>query len=145
LLACQISDIACSGHSRGHGARYRFAIELNFGVCLPFFAFGDGCRFSASQAERSREIVESINPASVIPVASLGVVDLKKTARRMEIRVSAAAPLRPGLAAALAQKGPPFDAEKVAMLKAAISSGTYQVDPSSTAICMIRFGGQSCD
>jgi flagellar biosynthesis anti-sigma factor FlgM len=45
------------------------------------------------------------------------------------------------LAAALAQKGPPFDAEKVALLRAAIASGTYMVDLASIADGIIRFGG----
>lgn len=44
------------------------------------------------------------------------------------------------LAGALAQKGPPFDADKVASLRAAISSGNYQIDLGSVADGIIRFG-----
>lgn len=44
------------------------------------------------------------------------------------------------LAAALAQKGPPFDADKVASLRAAIASGSYQINLGSVADGIIRFG-----
>jgi flagellar biosynthesis anti-sigma factor FlgM len=50
-------------------------------------------------------------------------------------------PPRLSLAAALAQKGPPFDAERVANLKAAIASGLYRVDLTSIADSIVRFGG----
>jgi flagellar biosynthesis anti-sigma factor FlgM len=51
------------------------------------------------------------------------------------------APPRLSLAAALAQKGPPFDAERIASLRAAITSGEYRVDLTSVADAIIRFGG----
>jgi flagellar biosynthesis anti-sigma factor FlgM len=44
------------------------------------------------------------------------------------------------LAAALAQKGPPFDAERIAVLKEAIASGVYKIDLTSIANGVIRFG-----
>ena len=44
------------------------------------------------------------------------------------------------LAGALAQKGPPFDADKVASLRAAIASGSYQINLGSVADGIIRFG-----
>jgi flagellar biosynthesis anti-sigma factor FlgM len=51
------------------------------------------------------------------------------------------APRNLSLAAALAQKGPPFDADKVASLRAAIASGAYKIDLGAVADGMIRFGG----
>jgi negative regulator of flagellin synthesis FlgM len=50
------------------------------------------------------------------------------------------APHSLSLASALAQKGPPFDADKVASLKAAIASGNYQINLGNIADGMIRFG-----
>lgn len=44
------------------------------------------------------------------------------------------------LASALAQMGPPFDASKVALLKAAIASGTYQINLGDIADAIVRFG-----
>lgn len=44
------------------------------------------------------------------------------------------------LASALAQKGPPFDAERIASLKAAIDSGNYRIDLGAIADGFIRFG-----
>lgn len=44
------------------------------------------------------------------------------------------------LASALAQKGPPFDAERIASLKEAIASGTYRIDLGAIADGVIRFG-----
>jgi flagellar biosynthesis anti-sigma factor FlgM len=44
------------------------------------------------------------------------------------------------LASALAQMGPPFDASKVASLKAAIANGSYQIDLGSVANGIVRFG-----
>ena len=47
------------------------------------------------------------------------------------------------LASALAQKGPPFDAEKIASLKEAIASGNYRIDLGAIADGFIRFGSQT--
>lgn len=47
------------------------------------------------------------------------------------------------LATALAQKGPPFDAERVATLRAAISSGSYRIDLGAIADGVIRFGSKT--
>lgn len=47
------------------------------------------------------------------------------------------------LASALAQKGPPFDAEKIASLKEAIASGNFQIDLGAIADGIIRFGSQN--
>lgn len=44
------------------------------------------------------------------------------------------------LASALAQMGPPFDAGKVASLKAAIANGSYQIDLGNIADGIVRFG-----
>lgn len=44
------------------------------------------------------------------------------------------------LASALAQKGPPFDAERIASLKEAIDSGNYRIDLGAIADGVIRFG-----
>ena len=44
------------------------------------------------------------------------------------------------LAATFAQTGPPYDADKVARLRAAIGSGAYAIDLNAVADAMIRFG-----
>ena len=47
------------------------------------------------------------------------------------------------LASALAQKGPPFDAARIASLKEAIASGNYRIDLGAIADGVIRFGSKS--
>lgn len=47
------------------------------------------------------------------------------------------------LASALAQKGPPFDAAKIASLKEAIASGNYRIDLGAIADGVIRFGSHN--
>lgn len=47
------------------------------------------------------------------------------------------------LAAALAQKGPPFDAERIASLKEAIARGNYRIDFGAIADGVIRFGSRT--
>lgn len=47
------------------------------------------------------------------------------------------------LASALAQKGPPFDPERIASLKEAIASGTYRIDLGAIADGVIRFGSHN--
>lgn len=49
------------------------------------------------------------------------------------------------LASALAQKGPPFDAEKIASLKEAMASGNYRIELGAIADGVIRFGFRNPD
>lgn len=60
--------------------------------------------------------------------------------RQRQSREVAMAPQSLSLASALAQKGPPFDADKVASLRAAIASGNYQINLGNIADGIIRFG-----
>jgi negative regulator of flagellin synthesis FlgM len=82
-----------------------------------------------------------IGPAKPVPFGRFqhakGAAETGRPARA----ISAPTAQSLSLAAALAQKGPPFDAGKVASLKAAIASGTYKVDLASVADGIIRFGG----
>jgi len=47
------------------------------------------------------------------------------------------------LASALAQQGPPFDAQRIASLKEAIASGSYRIDLGAIADGVIRFGSHN--
>ena len=49
------------------------------------------------------------------------------------------------LASALAQKGPPFDAERVASLQEAIANGDYRINLGAIADGIIRFGSRNLD
>ncbi len=49
------------------------------------------------------------------------------------------------LASALAQKGPPFDAERVASLQEAIANGEYRINLGAIADGIIRFGSRNPD
>lgn len=87
-------------------------------------------------------MVDSVKfgPAKPVPTSmtrSAKYVALKE-ARHADLKRSA--PHSLSLASALAQKGPPFDAGKVASLKAAIASGNYQINLGNIAEGMIRFG-----
>ena len=86
-------------------------------------------------------MVDSVHFGPARPVPGLRIAGVRDAARPSENIVTVSSPQRLSLAAALAQKGPPFDAGKVASLKAAIASGTYRVDLASIADGMIRFGG----
>jgi flagellar biosynthesis anti-sigma factor FlgM len=87
-------------------------------------------------------MVESIRPGAASFTAKPQIMRGldRSTPDAAPVVIQNAAP-RLSLAAALAQKGPPFDAERVASLKAAIASGTYKVDLASVADGIIRFGG----
>lgn len=79
-------------------------------------------------------------PAKPVPTAMMRSAKYlaPKEARHADLQLSA--PHSLSLASALAQKGPPFDAGKVASLKAAIASGNYQINLGNIADGMIRFG-----
>ncbi|MFN0047232.1 MAG: flagellar biosynthesis anti-sigma factor FlgM [Sphingorhabdus sp.] len=82
----------------------------------------------------------SFGPARLAP--GLRASGALEAAPKRESALKPAAPHSLSLATALAQKGPPFDAEKAASLRAAIASGTYKVDLGTIADGIIRFGGQ---
>ena len=78
-------------------------------------------------------------PASPVPAhRSVAASDVKCIA---PAAVAPAAPQTLSLASALAQKGPPYDADKVAQLRAAIASGAYAINLGAVADAMMRFGG----
>lgn len=77
--------------------------------------------------------------------AQLAVLSHKKTGDVAAARPNAAHPAQPAtqnisLATALAQKGPPFDAERVQALQADIISGKYRIDLGAIADGMLCFG-----
>lgn len=49
------------------------------------------------------------------------------------------------LASALADKGPPYDAERIASLQEAIASGDYRINLGAIADGIIRFGSRNPD
>jgi negative regulator of flagellin synthesis FlgM len=87
-------------------------------------------------------MVDSVKFGPARPVPGPRGLNLKDAAAAREPAPIAPPPQRLSLATALAHKGPPFDVEKVATLKAAIASGTYQIDLGGLADGMIRFGGR---
>jgi flagellar biosynthesis anti-sigma factor FlgM len=98
--------------------------------------------FLTAHMERNRKMVDSVQfgPARLAPgLRASGAVD---AVPKRENTLKPAAPHSLSLATALAQKGPPFDAEKVASLRAALASGAYQVNLGAVADGIIRFGGQ---
>nr|WP_315458841.1 flagellar biosynthesis anti-sigma factor FlgM [uncultured Sphingorhabdus sp.] len=77
--------------------------------------------------------------------AQLAVVSHKKTAEVAAPQPNVMHSEKPttqniSLATALAQKGPPFDAARVASLQAAIASGKYRIDLGAIADGVMRFG-----
>ncbi len=62
-------------------------------------------------------MVDSVSFGPARPVPGLRVPAVKQEVRQREAGVGKAAPQSLSLAAALAQLGPPYDAEKVAALK----------------------------
>jgi flagellar biosynthesis anti-sigma factor FlgM len=78
-------------------------------------------------------------PASPVPAPRPLVAS--DVVRIAQPAVAPAAPQTLSLAAALAQKGPPYDADKVAQLRAAIASGAYAINLGAVADAMMRFGG----
>lgn len=73
-----------------------------------------------------------LSQKSAPDIAGLRSNDAQATAKPAAAHIS--------LASALAQKGPPFDAERIASLKEAIASGTYRIDLGAIADSVIRFG-----
>jgi flagellar biosynthesis anti-sigma factor FlgM len=92
--------------------------------------------------ERNRKMVDSVTfgPARLAP--GLRASGAAEAAPKREKMLKPAAPHSLSLATALAQKGPPYDTEKVASLRAALASGAYKVDLGAVADGIIRFGGQ---
>jgi flagellar biosynthesis anti-sigma factor FlgM len=86
-------------------------------------------------------MVDSVNFGTAKPVPGLAAHNIKRESSGAGQAVRRAAPHNLSLAAALAQLGPPHDAGKVASLKAAIASGSYQIDLGNIADGIIRFGG----
>lgn len=86
-------------------------------------------------------MVDSVTfgPAKPVPL-SRNVAPNAQLASKVSMPSSLASAQRLSLASALAQMGPPFDAGKVASLKAAIASGSYQIDLGSIADGIVRFG-----
>jgi flagellar biosynthesis anti-sigma factor FlgM len=80
-----------------------------------------------------------LGPASPVPATRPLVAG--DVVRIAQPAVAPAAPQALSLAAALAQKGPPYDAGKVAQLRAAIASGAYAIDVGTVADAMMRFSG----
>jgi negative regulator of flagellin synthesis FlgM len=80
----------------------------------------------------------SARPVSTQPLSAAG--DVARSAPP-QAAAPAPAPKPLSLAAALAQLGPPFNADKVAQLRAAIANGTYAIDHHAVADAMMRFGG----
>lgn len=81
----------------------------------------------------------SFRPASPVPGALVQATTQRT--KNPEVKVGQAAPQSLSLAAALTQLGPPYDADKVATLRAAIASGAFRIHLGSIADGMIRFGG----
>ncbi len=87
-------------------------------------------------------MVDSVKfgPAKPVPPAALRGAKYAVPTQIRNADMQLSAPYSLSLASALAQKGPPFDADKVASLKAAIASGNYQINLGNIADGMIRFG-----
>ncbi|MBL0925931.1 MAG: flagellar biosynthesis anti-sigma factor FlgM [Sphingomonadaceae bacterium] len=90
-------------------------------------------------------MVDSVTfgPAKPVPLGRASSGKNAEQAGRLTGAGTASAAQSLSLAAVLAQQGPPFDAEKVALLRAAIASGTYKVDLASIANGIIRFSGRN--
>ena len=74
-------------------------------------------------------------PARLSPTATSGGRSAGKGAN-----ISSTTAHSLSLASALAQKGPPFDADKIASLRAAIAGGSYQINLGNIADGIVRFG-----
>jgi flagellar biosynthesis anti-sigma factor FlgM len=86
-------------------------------------------------------MVDNIGFRSASPVAIQRSLTAHDIVREPKRNATVAAPQTLSLAAALAQKGPPYDADKVAQLRAAIASGAYAFNLGAVADAMMRFGG----
>jgi flagellar biosynthesis anti-sigma factor FlgM len=91
--------------------------------------------------EKEQKMVDSVTFGPARPVPGPRVQAVRQEAQPRAATVSHAGPQHLSLAAALTQLGPPYDAEKVNSLKAAIASGDYQIDLGNIADGIIRFGG----
>jgi flagellar biosynthesis anti-sigma factor FlgM len=85
-------------------------------------------------------MVDSVSFGPARPLAGLSAHTVKRESRVACTTSSRAEPHSLSLAAALAQLGPPHDASKIASLKAAIASGSYQINLGNIADGIIRFG-----
>jgi flagellar biosynthesis anti-sigma factor FlgM len=81
----------------------------------------------------------SFGPARPVPGPRAQPARHETQQRVVSVNQSGPQPL--SLAAALTHLGPPYDAEKVASLKAAIASGSFQINLGDIADGIIRFGG----
>jgi flagellar biosynthesis anti-sigma factor FlgM len=90
---------------------------------------------------KEQKMVDSVSFGPAKPVPGLGAHNVKRESRGADQASPRTAPHNLSLAAALAQLGPPHDAGKVASLKAAIASGSYQINLGDIADGIIRFGG----
>lgn len=86
-------------------------------------------------------MVDNIRFGPARPVPATGILTASDIVRARVPSAIQSAPQTLSLAAALAQKGPPYDADKVAELRAAIASGAYAIDLGAVADAMMRFGG----
>jgi flagellar biosynthesis anti-sigma factor FlgM len=86
-------------------------------------------------------MVDSVSFGPARPVPGLRVQSVKQEVQQRDAGVGKTAPQSLSFAAVLAQLGPPYDAEKVASLKAAIASGDYRIHLGNIADGIIRFGG----
>lgn len=78
--------------------------------------------------------------AKPVPLAAAHAAKTLESPESKAADMQMSVPHNLSLASALAQKGPPFDAAKVAALKVAIASGNYQINLGNIADGMIRFG-----
>lgn len=85
-------------------------------------------------------MVDSVSFGPARPLAGLSAHTIKRESRGACTASGRAEPHNLSLAAALAQLGPPHDAGRVASLKAAIASGSYQINLGNIADGIIRFG-----
>lgn len=87
-------------------------------------------------------MVDSVTfgPAKPVPARLLPTTTSAGRLAGKGANISSTTALSLSLASALAQKGPPFDADKVASLRAAIASGSYQINLRDIADGIIRFG-----
>lgn len=87
-------------------------------------------------------MVDSVKfgPAKPVPTSVTRSAKYLAPTQAKNADMQLSAPHSLSLASALAQKGPPFDADKVASLKAAIASGNYQINLGNIADGLIRFG-----
>jgi flagellar biosynthesis anti-sigma factor FlgM len=91
--------------------------------------------------EKEQKMVDSVTFGPARPVPGPRVQAVRLGAPKPAATVSQAGPQHLSLAAALTQLGPPYDAQKIASLKAAIASGSYQINLGDIADGIIRFGG----